>query len=173
MLFLFAILLGIVFGLLTGGRIGNLARLRFRWAWVVLAAVLVREAVLLTPLSRVDGAQYAYAIALAAILVWTVFHWNRLRGIWLVTIGSALNLLAIIANGARMPVAPELACSLVRRGTVGQYTVMGSGTHLNLLGDWISLHPVPEAYSPGDVLIAIGLAVTVFIATATPARIVG
>ena len=78
----------------------------------------------------------------------------------------------MIANGGRMPVATELAGSLVRRGTVGQYVVMSSDTHLNLLGDWIALYPVPEAYSPGDVLIALGLAITVFIATATPARIV-
>ena len=90
----------------------------------------------------------------------------------MVTAGTALNLLVIIANSARMPVAPELASSLVRRGSAGPYQVMGSGTHLNLLGDWIALYPVPEAYSPGDVLIAIGLAITAFIATATPARIV-
>ena len=49
---------------------------------------------------------------------------------------------------------------------------MGSATHLNLLGDWISLYPVPEAYSLGDVLIAIGLAILVFVSTATPTRIV-
>jgi uncharacterized membrane protein YeiH len=172
LLFLFAIVLGLVFGLLTGGRIGNLSRVRFRWPWVVLAAVLVREVVLLTPLNSVNGAAYLYVAALAAILAWTVFHWKRLPGVWLVSAGTALNLLVIVVNGARMPVAPEFAASLVRHGSVGQYTVMGSGTHLNLLADWISLHPVPEVYSPGDVLIAIGLAITVFIVTATPMRIV-
>jgi len=172
LLFLFAIVLGIVFGLLTGGKVGNLARIRFRWPWLVLAAVIVREAVLLTPLNRVAGAQYAYMLGLAAILAWTVWHWNRLSALWLVSAGIAVNLLVMIANGGRMPVATELAGPLVRRGTVGQYVVMSSDTHLNLLGDWIALYPVPEAYSPGDVLIALGLAITVFIATATPARIV-
>jgi len=78
----------------------------------------------------------------------------------------------ITVNGGRMPVAPEFAGSLVRHGSSGQYTVMGSATHLNLLGDWISLYPVPEAYSLGDVLIAIGLAILVFVSTATPTRIV-
>ncbi|HEX2680899.1 MAG TPA: DUF5317 family protein, partial [Candidatus Dormibacteraeota bacterium] len=57
-----------------------------------------------------------------------------------------------------------------RHEHVGQYVVMGSGTTLNFLGDWIWLYPVPEAYSPGDVLIALGLAIGVFISTATPGR---
>ena len=168
MLWLFAILLGLVFGLLTGGSVGNLSRLRFRWAWVILLAVIVRESVLLTPLNRVDGAQYVYVLALAAIVAWTVWHFDSLRGIWLVTAGAALNLLVIVVNGARMPVAPELAASLVRRGNLGQYTVMGAQTHLNLLGDWISLRPAPEAYSPGDLLIALGLAVVLFLAVRNP-----
>ncbi|HKW70553.1 MAG TPA: DUF5317 family protein [Candidatus Dormibacteraeota bacterium] len=172
MLFLFAIVLGLGFGLLTGGRIGNLARLRFRWPWLILGALVVREAIVRTPLSQVEGAQYAYVLALASILAWTIWHFSRLRAIWLVTVGSAMNLLVIVVNGARMPVAAELAGPILSHGTLGQYRAMGPDTHLNLLADWIRLYPSAEVYSPGDVLIAIGLAVTVFIATATPARIV-
>ena len=172
MLFILAIVLGIGFGLITGGRIGNLARLRFRWPWVILAALVVREVLVRTPLNRVEGAQYAYLVALAAIVLWTARHFDRLRGIWLVTVGSAMNLVVIVVNGARMPVAPEGAGPLIGHGTYGQYTTMGPNTHLNFLADWIRLYPSAEIYSPGDVLIAIGLAVTVFIATATPARIV-
>ena len=172
MLWLFAIVVGVAFGLVTGGKIGNLARLRFRWPWLIFAAVIVREAVAITPLSRVSGAQYLYVVSLAAILAWTIWNVNRFRGLWLVTAGAALNLVVITVNGGRMPVAHELAGSLVRHGVSGQYTVMGSGTQLNLLGDWISLYPTPEVYSPGDVLIAIGLAIVVFVSTATPTRIV-
>jgi uncharacterized protein DUF5317 len=168
LLFVGAIVLGLVFALLTGGRLENLARLRFRWPWLLVAAVVIREAVLLTPLGRLEAARYVYVLALAAILVWTVWHWRRVRGVWLVSAGIALNMVVILANGARMPVAPDLAGSLLRHGTVGQYTVMGDATRLNLLGDWIALYPVPEAYSPGDVLIAIGLAIVVFSAARNP-----
>jgi len=167
-LWLFSIVAGLVFGLVTGGKIGNLATLRFRWPWLIFAAVIVRESIVLTPLNRFDGARYAYVIALAAIVAWTIWQLNRLRGVWLITAGATLNLLVIVMNGARMPVAPELASSLLRRGNVGQYTVMGGGTHLNLLGDWISLYPSPEAYSPGDVLIGVGLAIVVFLAVRNP-----
>jgi len=166
--FLVAIALGLVFGLLTGGRIGNLARLRFRWPWLILAAVVVREAVLVTPLSRVDAARFGYALSLLAIVVWTVFHLERLSGIWLVTAGTALNLLVVVVNGARMPVAPESAGVLVQRGTVGPYMLMGPDTNLNMLGDWIRLYPLSTAYSPGDVLIGLGLAIVVFLAVRNP-----
>jgi len=169
-LWLFAIVLGIVFGLLTGGRVGNLARLKFRWPALVVAAVLAREVVLLTPLNRVEGAQYIYVASLAGIVIWTVGNLERLPAMWLVTAGAAINLIVVSVNAGRMPVAREFAASLLRHGHVGQYVVMGSGTNLNFLGDWIWLYPVPEAYSPGDVLIALGLAIGVFVSTATPGR---
>lgn len=168
MLFVAAIVLGVAFALLSGGRLENLARLRFRWPWLLVGAVVVREVIMLTPLGTFDGARFAYVAALIVILTWTIQHWRRVRGIWLTSVGLTLNLIVIVANGERMPVAPELAASLVRHGTLGQYTVMGPATNLNLLGDWVAQYPIPEAYSPGDVLIALGLAIVVFSAARNP-----
>jgi hypothetical protein len=165
-----ALVVGLVIGLLSGGSIDNFARLKFRWPLVVLAAVVVREAVLLTPIGRVNGAQYLYAFALAAIVAWTLVHFYRLPGIFFVTAGGLLNLTVILANGGRMPVAAELAGPLLRLGTVGQYTLMGPDTALNFLGDWIYIPPIPEAYSPGDLLIAVGIALVVFLAVRSGVR---
>ncbi len=173
MLFLIGMLAGVAAGLLTGGRIGNLARLRFRWPWLIVAVLLIRVAVALPPLNRFETSRYVYAAALAAIVAWSLWHVQRLMGVWLVSLGAALNLLVILANGARMPVAPEFASALVRHDHIGQYTIMSSSTNLNLLGDWISLYPSPEVYSVGDVLVALGLAIVLFVSTATPPRIVG
>src|SRR5438105_10489195 len=157
MLWVFAIVVGLVFGLVTGGNLTNLARLKFRWPWVIVAVIVVREAVLLTPLNVMAGAQYLYVVALAAITAWTVWHFDRVRGIWLIAMGATSNLLVILFNGAHMPVAPELAGSLLQRGNLGQYTIMSSATHLNLLGDWIKLGPLRAAYSVGDVVIDLRL----------------
>ncbi len=161
--------LGIAAGILTGGHIDNLARLSFRWPWFVIAALVVREAVVVTPLNRVDGVQFVYLAALAALVAWTLWHIDRLAGIWLVTAGGALNLIVIAANGGRMPVAPELAGTLVQRGHLGQYTLMTPDTHLNWLADWIATpgplgRVFPEAYSPGDLLVALGIFVVVLMA---------
>jgi hypothetical protein len=135
----------------------------------VLVVLVIREAVLLTPLNRIDGVQYVYAAALAALVAWTALHIKRLAGVWLVTAGAALNLVVILANGARMPVAPELAGVLVQRGHLGQYVLMGPGTNLNWLADWVGFPwPVKGAYSPGDLLIALGIGVVVILALVRP-----
>lgn len=185
MVWIAAIAIGFMVGFATRGRIDNLARLHFRWPWLVVAVLAVRAAALLTPLRNVDGVQYAYAAGLAALVAWALWHVKRVAGIWLVALGGALNLVVIAANDGRMPVAAELAGSLVQRGHIGQYVVMGSGTHLNWLADWISLRGLIgwgplEAYSPGDLVVGLGIAAVTALAMrsgagapATPAGIVG
>jgi Family of unknown function (DUF5317) len=167
-LWIAALGLGIAAGYVIGGRIDNLSRLRFRWPWLVVAALVVRAAVLITPLRHVDGVQYAYLAALTALVAWALWQIELVRGIWLVAVGSALNLVVIATNGAHMPVAPELAGSLVHSGQVGQYTLMTAETNLNGLADWIALPGIarwlPEAYSPGDVVVALGIGVVIALA---------
>lgn len=172
MLVLVPLVTGLLIGLATGGNIGNLAHLRFRWPWFVLAVLVIREAVILTPLNRIEGVQYVYVAALAALIGWTAWHIRLVPGVWLVTAGAALNLVVILANGARMPVAPALAGVLLQHGHVGQYVLMGSNTNLNWLADWIGFPwPVKGAYSPGDLLIALGIGiVTLFALVRSPAR---
>jgi len=164
-----AIAFGLLLGIAGGGNLSNLARLKFRWPLLLVAAVVLRYAVIFSPLSRTEGAQYVYAASLALIVLWTIWHFKRLPGVWLVTAGGMLNLIVLVANAGRMPVAPELAIqhlggALNERGNIGQYTLMGPDTHLNGLADWISLGPLPEAYSPGDLLIAMGIALVVVVA---------
>jgi Family of unknown function (DUF5317) len=166
MLLLVAVVLGLLAGVMTGGKLGNMANLSFRWPWLVVAALVVREATVLSPLSRIDGMQYLYAAALAALIAWTAWHIPRLPGAWIVAAGAALNLIVVLANGASMPVASALAGRLVDRGHSGQYVVMGSGTNLNWLADWIGVPgPLGGAYSPGDAVIALGIAAVAFFAT--------
>ena len=166
MLLLAAVLVGLVAGVATGGRLGNLSNLRFRWPFFVLAALLVKEVVLVTPLSRIDGAQYVYAASLAALVAWTVWHFDRLPGVWLVSLGAALNLVVVVVNGGHMPVAREFAGHLVARGQIGQYVVMGPGTNVGWLADWIGGPALLGAvYSPGDVVVALGIAAVSFLGT--------
>jgi hypothetical protein len=87
--------------------------------------------------------------------------------------GAALNLVVVVANGGRMPVAPALAGVLVQRTHLGQYVLMGSNTNLNWLGDWITASwpvGIPGAYSPGDLVVAVGIGVVAFFATRQQAR---
>ncbi|MHB8611501.1 MAG: DUF5317 family protein [Candidatus Dormibacteraceae bacterium] len=184
MLWIAALAIGVVAGFAFHGSIDNLARLRFRWAWLVVAVLVVRGAILLTPIRHVDGVQYVYLAALTALVAWTVWQIEQVRGVWLIATGSALNLVVVAANGARMPVAPDVAGALIHSGNLGQYTLMSAATNLNWLADWIALpgpigRLVAEAYSPGDVVVAIGIGVVIALgmrsragSTETRARIV-
>jgi Family of unknown function (DUF5317) len=166
MLLLASLALGLIAGILTGGKLGNVANIRFRWPWFVVGALVLREATVFSPLSRVEGVQYVYAAALAGLIAWTLWHIDRLRGAWIVAVGATLNLLVVLANGARMPVAAALAGPLVQRGHAGQYVVMGSDSNLTWLADWIGVPgPLGGAYSPGDVVVALGIATVAFCAT--------
>jgi hypothetical protein len=166
MLLLVALVVGLVLGVATGGKLGNLSNVRFRWPLLIVAVLLVKEVGLLTPLNRVDGVQVVYVISLAALVGWTVWHFDLLPAVWLVSIGAALNLVVVVANGGRMPVAPELAGHLVERGHIGQYTVMGPGTNLGWLADWIGVPgPLGGAYSPGDIVVALGIGAVAFLTT--------
>ena len=166
MLVLVPLVLGLLIGVASGGKIGNLAHLKLRWPWFVLAALLIREAAVIDPLSRIDGIQYLYAASLGGLVGWTAWHVKRVPGVWVVTLGAAMNLVVILVNGARMPVAAGLAGSLLERGHVGQYVVMGPGTNLNWLADWIGFPwPVKGAYSPGDLVIAVGIGIVVLLGT--------
>jgi hypothetical protein len=165
-LLLAALVLGLVAGVLTGGKLANVSNVSFRWPWFVVAALVIREAAVYSPLARIDGIQYVYAAALAMLVAWTLWHARRVRAVWIVAVGALMNLVVVIANGARMPVAPALAGSLVQRGHLGQYVVMGPGTNLNWLADWIGVPgALGGAYSPGDAVVAIGIAAVAFLAT--------
>jgi hypothetical protein len=166
MLLLVAMFVGLALGAATGGKLGNLSNLRFRWPYFVVVVLLVKEVGLVTPLNSVEGAQFVYTASLAALVAWTIWHFDLLPGVWLVSVGAALNLIVVVANTGRMPVAPELAVHLAQRGHIGQYVVMSSGTNLNWLADWIPVPgPLGGAYSPGDVVVALGIALVAFLGT--------
>jgi hypothetical protein len=166
--------LGLVVGLLTGGSIGNLLGRRLRWPLVVIAAFVVKELEVRSPLGTSPVGPAMFALSLAVLIAWTLWHRDELPGIVLVSVGMAMNLLVTLANGGHMPVAPAAAYlgppQLREVGTWAEYTLMGPGTRLGWLGDWI-LFPglpgrlFPQAYSPGDLVSLVGLTAVLFLAT--------
>src|SRR5260370_30363717 len=98
MLWPLAIAFGVALGLAGGGNLSNLARLKFRWPLLLVAAVALRYIVIFSPLSKGEGAQYAYAVSLAGIGLWTVWHLRLLPRVWLGALRRALNLIVGLAD---------------------------------------------------------------------------
>jgi Family of unknown function (DUF5317) len=91
---------------------------------------------------------------------------NRgVRGTGLVALGLGANALVVALNGA-MPVSPDAAARAgltlgsIAAGLDSRHVVADGTTRLALLGDVVPvLLPLrPEVVSPGDVLVASGLA---------------
>jgi hypothetical protein len=166
LLILIPLVVGVAAGLATGGSLEHWAEVKLRWPWLVIAALLVREAVALTPLSRVSDLRFVYVLFLVVLIGWTLWQAARVPGVWLIALGALMNLAAIAANGFRMPVVAAFAGGLVRVREAGQYAVMGPDTRLPWLGDWIGIAGgALGVYSLGDVVIAIGVGVASFAIT--------
>jgi hypothetical protein len=166
--------LGLVAGLLTGGSMGNLLGRRLRWPLVVIAAFLVKELEFRSPLGTSPLGPPVFVLSLAVLIAWTVWHRDELPGILLVSLGMTMNLVVTLANAGHMPVTVAAAYlgppQLRAQGTWAEYALMGPGTHLGWLGDWILFPGVvgrlfPQAYSPGDLVSLVGLTVVLFLAT--------
>ena len=172
MLFIAAILIGVLIGYLRRGRISHLASLRLRLLALIVVATLIQ--VLIFPLFG-ERALFPYAttffhlLSYGLVFLFLAFNY-RLLPIVLIGCGAILNLLPIAFNGGYMPSShaalsraggAEIAARLVDEGQVGNVVLMSDQTRLNILGDFLYLPeqvPLAAAFSLGDLVIALGIA---------------
>lgn len=150
---------------LAGGRLRRLAEYRFSRAWTLLAALALQVTIILIvpgwhP-ALLRGAHVASYVLAGAFLVSN----RRIPGMWLVAIGGGLNFAAILANQGVMPASPEAfgAARLLeaREGFVNSAVL--ANPRLAFLGDVFAIpppFPLHNVFSPGDVVIALGIALT-------------
>lgn len=171
MIFLYAIIIGILLGYALRGRLHRLASLDLRALWLVPVALLIQLLIfpLFTPAPLVPyGTAILHGVSYGFVLLWLVLN-LRLRPLWAIGGGALLNVVVVLANGGYMPASPTALRSaglgtvadLVAHGDVyGNIVGMSSVTRLNAFGDWIPLPsglPFATAMSFGDALIMVGL----------------
>jgi hypothetical protein len=166
MFILYAIPIGIVAGLLLGGRLAAVGEIRFRWAWLAVAGLAVQVVLFSGPVSeRIgDAGPPIYVASTAAVLV-AVFRNLAIPGIPLVVLGAASNLAAIAANGGYMPTSPEAIAVLGRdpldgysNSTILEAPALWPLTDILAMPGWM---PFANVFSVGDILIALGVAVVI------------
>jgi MFS family permease len=169
------ILLGLVLGLLAGGRLRNLAEIQLRWTGLLVAAVVLRfatEAALNAGIDAVEVLRLpllggAFGLLLAALWV------NRTYpGLSLAFLGVLSNGLVILVNGGYMPIwEPALtAAGLTSADVTRSFHVIIEGNvqdflgRLLILGDVIPLPIsfIQNVYSLGDLFLTLGLAFFLF-----------
>ena len=155
-------------GYALGGAWSRLTGLRLRRRRLVVAAVIAQTGGALVGVLGYGDPRRAYVIGLAvsALCAAAFCAWNlRVAGVPLVTLGLVANAVVVAANGA-MPVSvaaatrADVSVLAIAAGQDDRHEIADSGTVLRPLGDVIPL-PLPvrsEIVSPGDVLVAAGLA---------------
>jgi hypothetical protein len=142
--------------------------------WVAILAFLPQMILFYLPATRrllPDPWVAAGLVISQALLLAFCWHNRRLPAFWILATGLVLNLAVILANGGFMPISPETAGRLLpqeslqalslgeRFGGGKDILLLEESTRLALLSDRLlppGWFPYQEAFSPGDVVVAIG-----------------
>jgi hypothetical protein len=170
---IYAVPLGIVAGLLLGGRLSGLETLRFRWGWLAIAGLLVQLVLFLGPVaSRIGDLGVPLYLGSTALVLAAIAANYRVPGLPIVTLGAALNLAVIVANGGYMPASVTAYAEHGNVASAGYSNtrvlvepILAPLTDTIVLPSWL---PFTNVISVGDVLIAAGT--TAAIALAMRAR---
>ncbi|MBF6605040.1 MAG: DUF5317 family protein [Chloroflexi bacterium] len=169
MFILYAVVVGIVAGYLTGGRLEGLATVRFRWAGLAIAGFAIQLILFLGPVAEaLDGAPalgVAAYVGSTALVLGAVLANLRLRGLAIVALGAALNAAAIVANGGIMPTTVGALAIAGRAPGIG---FSNSAVRVDPALPWLvdrfglpSWLPLANVFSLGDVIIGLGIAIAV------------
>jgi uncharacterized protein DUF5317 len=162
MFILYALLAGLVVGLLLGGRPSALAELHFRWAPLIAVGFLLQVALFSDAVaSRVGDLGPILYVATTLMVVVAVLRNLELPGIWIVVLGALCNMAAIVSNGGYMPATPEALASLGKSApTIYSNSAVVASPNLPWLIDRFALPrgvPFANVFSVGDVLLALGI----------------
>jgi hypothetical protein len=151
---------------LAGGRLLRLGELELRAPGLALAGIALQALILTVAPGGLAGLHELLHVGSYALL--GAFGWvNRhVTGVPLVLAGGALNVVAILANGGVMPTDPAVAELAAVQARPGEFlnSVPVADARLGFLGDVIATPgslPLHNVYSPGDLVIVLGLLVVV------------
>ena len=169
MFILYALPIGLAIGLAMGGRLDGLADLRFRWPWLFVGGLLVQVVLFSGPVSeRIGDLGPPIYVASTAIVFLAVLANRATPGLSIVALGAASNLLAIVANGGYMPASAAAMAALDKvdpsvysNSAIRPDAVLTPLTDVFALPAWL---PFANVFSVGDVIIGLGVVVTIVIA---------
>ncbi len=166
MFILYAVLAGVLVGLLSRGSPSRLGRLRFRWGILIALGMLLQVSLFSTPLGQAigDAAPIVYIGTNLAVLFAVAVN-LAIRGLAIVLAGGMSNLVAIVANGGYMPVSEGALAAMGWRPN-GDYSnsILRENVNLAPLTDLFAMptfFPAANVFSVGDVLIGIGTLIAI------------
>jgi hypothetical protein len=166
-----ALLLGVLLSLVAGGSLRAVGKLRVRSIGLLYAAIglqVVAFPFAFLPWTTPGALQRVLWLLSYALLVVGAARNFHIPGVRVIATGMSLNLVAVMANGGRMPVLPDAMHGAGHDYGVRMNSVAAADPQLDVLvdrwaaPDWI---PLANVFSVGDVIIAIGALALGFAAT--------
>ena len=170
MLLVITLAAAVILGLIRGGKLTNLVKVKLIHPWLIFLSVLFNALLMFLSMYEVALRRPIVMMALLAqYLLLLLFIWcNRhLHFTWIIALGSFLNGLVILLNGGTMPLADissyiaadaELANQFLISGNLPLYHIVHENTLLWFLGDVIRIpHPFSSFISIGDIILYAGV----------------
>lgn len=169
MFVLYAVVAGLLLGLILGGRLSGLARLEFEWAPLIALGMAIQIALFSDAIaSNIGNAGPPIYIGSSLLVLAAVCRNWSIPGLPIVALGAVSNLAAIIANGGYMPASAEAlaaqgreAPSVYSNSAYLAQPALAPLTDIFAMPTWM---PLANVFSVGDVLIAIGIAAAIVVA---------
>jgi hypothetical protein len=163
-MFIQAIVLAVVIGLILGGSLRNLANIKIEGISIIAAAFLLDAAVIWSVRSGLlETGSITMLVDLSMYLLLAVFVFMNRRNPYIVIAGAGflLNAVVIFGNGGAMPVgayALQAAGLTLDVSTQGHYAPVNEATRFRFLGDIIPYTFLNiNIISIGDIVSALGV----------------
>ena len=167
MVFLDVAVLGLVVGLLVGGRFANLGNTTIRHRWLAFVAVglqvLAFPSEVLPWSTPTPVAKVLWLVSYTLLIALLVAN-RSLAGAPIIGAGLLCNLVAILANGGLMPVRRSALAAAGRSYHVHNNSIeLGHPQLAFLIDRWAAPHwlPLANVYSVGDLVIGLGTLVAI------------
>ena len=175
--FVATIVVAVLVVIVTKGSFQRIGRIHLNALWLLLVALIIQVALELVdfPKDRIDDLGLAILLMSYVLIFAFCFLNRRMSGMLVVSIGVALNVLAIALNGG-MPTKDDVKDRNGREVHVPiertvKHKPRESDDKLPFLGDVITAPGVPnQQFSVGDIVIGIGVIDICFEASRRPRR---
>lgn len=169
------LVISIVIGLLRKGNLKSLSKIPLKKLELIFISFIIRYLPLVLKGNLLETAARFNLIIVSAsylLLLYALTSNWHIKTMRLVTLGIFLNFVVIAINGGKMPVSiPALDIvgldelkPLLFDPSYLYHTAINSATRLNFLGDIFPLpppYPRPRVFSIGDLLMGIGIFLTI------------
>jgi len=169
-MFIEALIIGLIIGMIIKGRIANLFSLNIRGWYLIVVGALIQYVPVVLSLFKIQLFNYNFFTIIGNVILFLALIINiEIKGVFIILVGGIINLFGFVLNGFQMPVLQSQASKnfiqLVNGNDVINYKLISEISNWKYyFGKIISMpdiYPFHKALSFGDIVITIGLIVLV------------